>query len=328
MSQFRQNPISKHWVLIAPNRAKRPEDFGALPATDANLPEVDPHCAFCPGNEGLNREIARFPDNKNWQVRIIPNKFESLSHIPLSQKREFYVNRAGSGDHEVVLTRKHNEPIALQSMQTVELSMRVFRQRILDLKREQHLAYVQLFHNHGRDGGASLVHPHYQLMATPMVPPGLHDELSGCWHYFQTEHSCIYCDIMKEERVQQQRVIFETEHFMAFTPYASRNPFETWVLPKRHTARFEDSSDEELEQLAYVMKVILGQMYVKLNNPALNFYLHSMPFPQSKHLLHEEKAYHWHMTIFTRLTIWAGFEYGTGIPVNPVTPEDAAAFLR
>ncbi|MDB4940002.1 MAG: Galactose-phosphate uridylyltransferase [Candidatus Doudnabacteria bacterium] len=328
MSQFRQNPISKHWVLIAPNRAKRPEQFSGAPVIHDTTPEIVTNCAFCVGNESKNAEIAKFPNNKDWQVRIIPNKFEALSHVPLSSQKEFYVSRSGSGDHEVIITRHHNEPIALQSISTVELTIHVLRQRYLDLAQHQHLAYIQIFHNHGKDAGASMIHPHYQIISTPMVPTGVHDEIMGCYHYFNAHQECIYCAIMKEEKKQQERVIFETEDFMVIAPYASRSPFETWILPKKHNANFEEISDKEITQLAYVLKVTMGQLFVKLSDPPLNFYLHTLPLAHAKHSGHDRRSFHWHLTIFPRLAYWSGFEYATGIPINPMTPEDATKFLK
>jgi UDPglucose--hexose-1-phosphate uridylyltransferase len=328
MSQFRQNPISKHWVLIAPNRGKRPEQFVGSPVIHHTTPEIVEGCAFCVGNESMNAEIAKFPDNKDWIVRIIPNKFEALSHVALSAQKEFYVSRSGSGDHEVIITRKHNEPVALQSITTVELTLHIFKQRYLDLSLQKHLAYIQIFHNHGKDAGASMIHPHYQIISTPMVPSGIHDELMGCYHYYQANKQCIYCAIMGEEKKQEERVIFETEDFMVIAPYASRSPFETWILPKRHTSNFEEITDKEITQLAYVLKVTMGQLYVKLSDPPLNFYIHTMPLVHLNHSGYDRNAYHWHLTIFPRLAFWSGFEYATGIPINPMTPEDAAKFLR
>lgn len=328
MSQFRQNPISKHWVLIAPNRSKRPEQFSGSPVINDNTPEIVEACPFCPGNEASNVELASFPSTKNWQVRIIPNKFEALSHVPFSAKKEFYISRSGTGDHEVIITRKHNEPIALQSIGTVELSLHVFRQRYLDLAKQDNLSYIQIFHNHGRDAGASLIHPHYQIISLPMVPSGVHDEMVGCYHYYQSHQECIYCAIMKEEQKQKERLIFETEDFLVIAPYASRSPFETWILPKKHSANFEEISDKEITQLAYVLKVTLGQLYIKLSDPALNFYIHTSPVKDAKNIVYDKKSYHWHLTIFPRIAIWAGFEYATGIPINPVTPEEAAKFLK
>jgi UDPglucose--hexose-1-phosphate uridylyltransferase len=328
MSEFRQNPVTKQWVLIAPNRGKRPDDYKTYSVMHG-VPETDSKCVFCPGNEHLNQELGRIPDNKNWDIRIIPNKFHALEQTAVYRHKEFYVSHSGDGDHEVIITRKHNEPVALQSISTVELTLRTFITRINELAKQPDLAYVQIFHNHGRDAGASIVHPHYQIIATPIVPPHVHSEMLGCYHYFQNNNACIYCDIIKEEKTVKDRVVFESEHFMVVTAYASRCPFETWILPKRHSARFEDMTEEEIKHLSFVLKVTLGHLYTKLSDPPLNFYIHTMPIDRGNaHSAHEEKAFHWHLTIFPRLTIWAGFEYATGIPVNPMPPEETAKFLR
>lgn len=331
MSEFRQNPITKNWVLIAPARGKRPDQYKTYSVMHG-IPETDKACVFCPGNEKLNPEILRIPEGKNWDIRIIPNKFASLEHTTAYRHKEFYVSHSGDGEHEVIITRKHNEPVALQSISLVELSIRTFIERINNLSKHPELAYVQIFHNHGRDAGASIVHPHYQLMATPIVPPHIHGEILGCYHYYQTNKTCIYCDIIKEEVEVGDRLVHESEHFVVISAYASRSPFETWILPKRHGARFEDMSEEEIKHLSFVLKVTLGQLYTKLSDPPLNFYIHNMPMRGKDggpaHSAHEEKAYHWHLTIFPRITIWAGFEFATGIPVNPIAPEVSTKFLK
>lgn len=331
MSEFRQNPITKQWVLIAPKRSKRPEDFKTYSVT-AGLPELDSTCVFCPGNEDKNPDlcddVCRIPNNKNWELRVIPNKFASLEHTNIYKHKEFYNSMAGYGDHEVIITRKHNEPVALQSASIVELSLQTFADRIKELSQDPKVAYVQIFHNHGRDAGATSIHPHHQLLATPLVPPHIHSEILGCYHYYQLNKSCIYCDIMKEELEVKDRLVHESEHFVVISAYASRSPFETWILPKNHSARFEDIDPEELKHLAFVLKATLGQLYIKLSDPPLNFYLHTMPVKRDQHTLREEASYHWHLTVFPRLTIWAGFEYSSGIPVNPMPPETTAQFLR
>ena len=331
MSQFRQNPITKQWVLIAPGRAKRPEDFRTY-SVSYGLPELDHTCVFCPGNEGKNPDlcddVCRIPNNSDWQIRVIPNKYKSLDQTKVYQNREFYHSRAGYGDHEVIVTRKHNEPPAMQSAQLVQQTLKVFQDRIKEISKDPEIQYVQIFHNHGRDAGASLIHPHYQIMATPMVPPHIHAEMKGCYHYYQTNHHCIYCDIIKEEVRMKDRIVYEDDYFIVMSAYASRSPFETWILPKRHQARFEAMSDIEMLHLSHVLKKVLGTLYVKLADPSLNYYIHTMPKAREQHLIQEERSYHWHLTIFPRLTIWAGFEYGTGIPVNPMPPEETAKFLR
>jgi len=346
MSEFRQNPITKNWVLIALTRGKRPDQYKTYSVMHG-VPEVDEECVFCVGNEGLNTEILRYdhqgkvlPSPRpspigrgsdargDWEIRIIPNKFAALEKTAVYRHKEFYVSHSGDGEHEVIITRKHNEPVALQSIAIVELSIRTFIERIKTLSENPELAYVQIFHNHGRDAGASIIHPHYQLLATPIVPPHIHDEILGCYHYYQNNQSCIYCDIIKEELLVKDRIVHENDHFVVISAYASRSPFETWILPKRHGARFEDMSEEEIKHLSFVLKVTLGQLYTKLSDPPLNFYIHNMPSKHSKHAAHEEKAYHWHLTIFPRITIWAGFEFATGIPVNPIPPEVSTKFLK
>lgn len=331
MSQFRQNPITKQWVLIAPGRAKRPEQYRTY-SVMAGVPELDPECVFCPGNENKNPDlcddVCRVPNNKDWELRVIPNKYKALDYTENYNHHEFYNSRAGYGDHEVIITRKHNEPVALQSAQLIALTLKNFKDRINVLSKNEKTAYVQVFHNHGRDSGASLVHPHYQVMSTPMVPPHISAEIKGAYHYFQNNGICVYCDIMKEEAKIKDRVVYEDDHFMVISAYASRSPFETWILPKRHSARYEEITEKEITHLAHALKRVLGALYTKLSDPSLNFYIHSMPVKRDRATMHEEGSYHWHLTIFPRLTIWAGFEYATGIPVNPMPPEETAKFLR
>ena len=327
-------------------RGKRPDEYKTYSVMHG-VPEEDKNCVFCVGNEHLNPEIGRYTSdilarmadnhqkhlgkqafvpelqkglqNKDWELRVIPNKFPSLEHTALHRHKEFYISSPGAGDHEVIITRKHNEPVALQSIATVELSLRCFIQRINELSKHPETAYVQIFHNHGRDAGASIIHPHYQLLATPIVPPHIHAEIMGCQHYYQSHQSDIYGDIIKEERDVKTRIVYEDEHFVVLSAYASRKPFETWILPKRQCARFEEATEEEIHHLSFVLKVMLGQLYTKLSDPPLNFYIHTMPLLR-KSKTYDPRVYRWHLTIFPRITIWAGFEYATGIPVNRFCP--------
>lgn len=327
MSQFRQNPITKNWVLISTHRAKRPEDYKTYSVTQG-LGERDENCVFCPGNEQLNPQIDRRPNNDDWQIRVIPNKYNALEHGHVYRRKEFYVSRSGNGDHEVIITRKHNEPVALQSIALVENTLGLFVERLNFLGEDEKNAYTQIFHNHGREAGASVIHPHYQILTTPFITPHIHSEIMGCYHHYQTFSACIYCEIIKEELALGLRVVYESDHFVVISAYASRSPFETWILPKKHGAKFEEITKEQVKHLSFVLKVTLGQLYTKLNDPPLNFYIHTMPYVRDKHTINEEASFHWHLTIFPRLTIWAGFEFATGIPINPVPPEMSAEFLR
>jgi UDPglucose--hexose-1-phosphate uridylyltransferase len=292
------------------------------------LPELDPKCVFCPGNEPSNVEILRTPKGSEWQLRVIENKFHALEHSVMYRHKDFYNSIAGHGNHEVVITRKHNEPVAMQSIETIKASLGLFQDRILEISKDEKIAYVQAFHNHGRDAGGSLVHPHYQIIAVPIIPPHIHSEINGAYHHFDTYSTCIYCDIIKEELTVKDRVVYEDEHFVVISAYASRKPFETWILPKIHGARFEEADAKQKEHLAFVLKSVLSKLYIKLSDPPLNYYFHSYPKIKNKHTLMEEGSYHWHLTIFPRITIWGGFEYATGIPINPVAPEQTAEFLR
>lgn len=331
MSELRQNPITKQWVLIAPKRAGRPEDF-KVNKESAVLPELDSACPFCPGNESLNpdlcNDVCRVPNNDKWELRVIPNKFQALDHTASYRHKEFYNSMAGYGEHEVIITRKHNEPLALQPQKLVQLTLKTFADRIKELKKDPRISYVQVFHNHGHEAGATAVHPHHQILATPLVPPHIHAEMKGCQHYWQIEKSCIYCDILAEEIKVKDRLVYEDEHFAVVSAYASRKAFETWIVPKKHSAKYEELSDSELRHLSVVLKMVLGQLSAKLGDPALNFYIHTMPASRDQHTLSEERSYHWHITIFPHITTWGGFEYATGIPINPMPPEVTAKFLR
>jgi UDPglucose--hexose-1-phosphate uridylyltransferase len=319
---------------MAPGRNKRPDQYKTYSVMHG-VPEHDEKCVFCPGNEDLNPEVERFSfngelidkNNKDWEIRIIPNKFASLEHSASYSHKEFYISHSGDGDHEVIITRKHNEPVALQSIGLVESTLKVFIRRINELDKHKELAYIQLFHNHGRDAGASIIHPHYQLMATPIVPSHIHDEIVGCQHYFGVHGTDIYGDMLKEELKVKDRILYESDHFVVLSAYASRQPFETWIIPKRQSARFEEMTQDEIKHLSFVLKVTLGQLYTKLSDPPLNFYIHNMPLRRESKT-YNEHAYRWHLTIFPRITMWAGFEFATGIPVNPIPPEITAKFLK
>lgn len=293
------------------------------------VPETDLSCVFCPGNEHTNPDTYRYPDSADWEIRVIPNKYPALEPTGHPYRHQnFYAACSGDGVHEVIITRRHNEPVALQSIATVELSLKVFAERIRQLSHSADIAHVQVFHNHGRDAGASIIHPHYQLMATPLVPPHIHSEIMGCQDHYRTHGSDVYGDIIKEELQTKNRLVYESDHFVVVSAYASRSPFETWILPKRQSARFEEATEDELKHLSFVLKVTLGQLYTKLNDPPLNFYIHTLPLKGLGRVSYDERAFRWHLTIFPRISIWAGFEYSTGIPINPVPPETTAQFLR
>lgn len=329
MSEFRQDLVSKHWVLFAPNRGMRPEDFVHPVATPdpATLPEHDDKCVFCPGNEGFNLEIMSEPKG-DWKVRVIPNKYEALGHSGGRQRSDFYNVREGIGDHEVIITRPHNVLTAFLPDDIMDANLFVYQQRMRELSNHPEVKYVHILQNHGRDGGASMIHPHSQIFATPFVPEHLHDEVTGGHVYFMENGSCVYCEMILRELSDRDRVVINDEDFLVFTPFASRVPYALRVIPKRHMSSLIDMTDKERLSLGKVLKDSLQRIYYKLTNPAYNYYIHSMPVPNSIVSRYDDRSYHWHLEILPRLNVWGGFELGSDVYVNTVTPETAADILR
>lgn len=331
MSQFRQDIVIKNWVLIAESRAKRPSDFEEMPATPRNLPEVSATCTFCPGNEHLTvGEIARYPSTGNWLVRVIPNKYEAVSHILGKRQEEFYLSRPGVGDHEVVITRYHDKPTALQDPALIDLTLRVYIDRINDLKQHDEVRYIHIIQNHGVQAGASVIHPHSQIFAIPFLPHRIENELEGTRNYFAVNGACVYCEMIMHELRSGERIVLDTPEFLVIAPYASKMPFEMHIMPKVHRASFHEISISERQALSRVMKDVFSRLYDRMKNPAYNYYIHTVPFGRAiESKLHDDrKSYHWHIVILPRVNVWAGFELGTEVYVNVMPPEQAAKFFH
>ena len=330
MSEFRQDIVSKHWVLFAPNRGSRPEDFTLFQAAadPSKLDEIDAHCVFCPGKEAFNQEIDSYPKGKDWQVRIIPNKYEALGHRGGRERSDFYIVREGIGDHEVIVTRPHNVLTAFLLDELMDLNLKVYQKRMRDLSNHPEVQYVHVLQNHGRDGGASMIHPHSQVFATPFVPEHLHDEVTGSFVYFMQSGACVYCEMILKELTDRERVVLDHKDFLVFTPFASRVPYAMRIIAKRHRASFIDLSDEERRSLAKVLKFALQKLYYKLHNPSYNYYIHTLPVSHSILTRYDDRSYHWHLEILPRINVWGGFELGSDVYVNTVLPEVAADVLR
>ena len=330
MSEFRQDIVSQHWVLFAPNRASRPEDFKHAPATPnpKTVPEHDITCPFCAGKEEFNLEVAAHPKGKNWKVRVILNKFEALGHSGGRERSDFYRVREGIGDHEVVVTRPHNVLTGLLSAELMDLNLKVYQERMTELSNHSEVEYVHILQNHGFAGGASLIHPHSQIFATPFVPEHLHDEVTGCYVFFKSEGACIYCEMILKEISDRERIILDNEDFLVFAPFAARVPYAMRIIPKRHQASFMEITAKERKSLGLVLKIVLQKLHYKLNNPAYNYYIHSLPISHSLLSRYDERSYHWHLEILPRLNVWGGFELGSDVYVNTVLPEMSADIFR
>ncbi len=328
MPELRKDPVTGRWVIIATDRAKRPGDFmrQSVPPAAARI------CPFDSGNEHKTPpEILAYRDSggrdePGWRVRVVPNKFPVLGiEGELNRQGEgMYDKMNGVGAHEVIVeTPQHTATFGDLTERQVEELMWAFKDRVNDLKRDGRFRYILLFRNYGEAAGASLEHPHSQLIALPVIPKRVKEEVDGAKLFYDLKERCIFCDIAREEAKAGVRLVMETDRFVSLEPYAPRFPFETWILPKRHESHFEDADAPTLVDLARVLRSTLRRIDRALEHPAYNFVFHTAPI-QDPALPH----YHWHIEIIPRLTKVAGFEWGTGFYINPTPPEESARFLR
>ena len=328
MPELRKDPVVGRWVIISTERGRRPSDFQIDPVR-----AVGGNCVFCPGNESKTPpEILaiRTPDSESngpgWSLRVVPNKFPALRiEGELEPSGEgLYDRMNGVGAHEVVIeSPDHQATLATLPADTVADVLLAYRERVVDLKKDPRFEYILVFKNHGAAAGASLEHPHSQLIATPIIPIMVSEELTGSSQYYRMHERCVWCDILHQERRSQRRMIVEANGFVAFAPFAPRFPFETWILPTTHRSSFEDTGVDELRGLAEALGEFLRRMDRVLGHPPFNFMLHTAPLREGP-LEH----FHWHLEIIPKLTNVAGYEWGSGFFINPVPPEDAAAALR
>ncbi|MGZ5497643.1 MAG: galactose-1-phosphate uridylyltransferase [Candidatus Aminicenantales bacterium] len=339
MSELRKDLISGRWVIIATERSKRPDDFRPRGAV-APAPEAAGFCPFCEGNEGKTppevfalRATGTAPDSPGWTVRVVPNKFPALNQGPPPPRatRGVYQSMEGRGIHEVVIENpNHAFELADLPVTHVRDVLGVFQKRILAIERDFHYQYVQVFKNKGKEAGASLSHPHSQIVATPIIPKRVKEEMYGADRLFRTFKECGFCRILREEEAAGSRLIARNAQFTAFAPYASRFPFEMTIYPKRHSAFFTEVREDELLTLAEILKHVLTRLKETVGDPPFNLVLHQAPNPSSslKKWPDIELRSHWHLEIIPILTKVAGFEWGTGFYINPVPPETGAQFLR
>jgi UDPglucose--hexose-1-phosphate uridylyltransferase len=336
MPELRKDPIVNRWVIIATERAKRPTDF-KVPENGQDSPKG---CPFCPGHESKTppeidavRPNSSRRDTEGWLVRVVPNKFPALRIEGEMEKFGvgIYDRMNGIGAHEVIIeTTDHFEKIEMQSVDSLFRVFSMYRSRLEDLKKDERFRYILLFKNEGLTAGASLSHPHSQLIATPVTPKRIREELVGAQVYYEYKDRCIFCDIVREELRQKDRIVYENNGFISFCPFASRFPFEIWTLPKKHHPDYDSMGRDEIFAFADAMKVTLGKLVKALNGPHYNYMLHTGPvrWRRRGYWATIESDFHWHVEIIPRLTNTAGFEWGTGFYINPTIPEEAAKFLQ
>jgi UDPglucose--hexose-1-phosphate uridylyltransferase len=323
-TELRQDPATRNWVVVAPDRSRRPDSFGRPRRQKPD--ESD--CPFCPGREAETPdEVWRLnATDGTWQVRVVPNKFPLLAGSGSRRRRtspEGFVTMPGVGRHEVVIeSRDHADDLANASEAAVRRVLEAYRVRYRALRSEG-AAVIVIFRNHGPGAGTSLSHPHSQIVATPVVPIEIRHRFDVAMQHYDDLGTCLYVDIVERELLDGQRIVLQSERFVAFHPFASATPFETWVMPRFHQSSFGDVGDAALDELASVLRAVLGGLRRALDDPDYNYVIYSAP-PGDE----EREYFVWHLRIVPRLLTPAGFELGSGIPVNPSRPEETAAALR
>lgn len=329
MPELRKDPILGRWVIISTERGKRPSSYRLA----EKPPAAGGFCPLCVGNEDKTppevyaiRPTPSSPDTPGWSLRVVPNKFPALViEGELNKQAEgMYDKMNGIGAHEVIVeTPDHGTSLSELDNRGVEEVLWAFRARIEDLRKDQRFRYVLIFKNHGSEAGASLAHSHSQLIALPVVPKRVMEEMEGAKNYYRYKDRCVFCDILHQELHDKVRIVMENAEFVAIAPYASRSPFELWIVPKKHSSSFTDVPPTGYSALAAILRELLARLRVTLEDPPYNFTIHTSPFNELSN-----EHYHWHFEIIPKLSKIAGFEIGSGFYINSTPPEEAAAFLR
>lgn len=329
MPELRKDAIIGRWVIISTNRGKRPSDFGATIEEKRGgfCPFCETHEATTPPEIFAYRASGTAPNSPGWTLRVVPNKFPALQiEGDLDKVGDgMFDKMSGIGAHEVFIESPHHDmTIPKMALSDLEKLFWGFRERVLDLKKDRRFKYIMLFKNYGSAAGASLEHPHSQLIALPVVPLVVQQEMQGAKAYYDYKDRCVFCDILHQEKSAGIRVISENDDFLALSPYAPRFPFETWIVPRQHSSVFENATNAHFANLAKALQDTITRLDKVLQDPPYNFIIHNAPLQEE----HDVPYYHWHIEIIPKLTKVAGFEWGTGFYINPTPPEDATKFLR
>lgn len=325
VSELRQDIVTGDWVVIATGRGKRPNDF-AVSEHESESFGIE-SCPFeNPEGTSQEKDVLIYTSAEDcWTLRVFPNKFPAFSRgkAPKKLGEGPYFSMTGSGYHEVIVTRDHYNQLATMETWQVAEVLDAYQDRYLSLMKKKSVNYIQIFHNHGKAAGASLVHPHSQLMAIPVISPYIDLELKGAERYCKSTRKKVYSVMAEYESETKTRVVFENEKFIAFCPFASRSAFEIWVMPKKSAPYFERITDEDKMLAGETLRAALFSLYRGLKGPAYNFYLHTSPCDGRDY-----PHYGWHIEILPKTSTWAGFELSTGIEISAIEPEEAAEFLR
>lgn len=347
-SELRKDIVSGEWVVLVPGRAKRPDAFiKKVPrerAPKQTCPFEDPQATehgepMLVYPEDALHSTSRLNRRDRWRIQIVRNKFPAflpaqagLHERKCSPAAPFgpYQVMEGVGYHHLLLTRDHDRNYPELSLREAMLVFQLFQKHYKDIERDKCVKYISFFQNWGPKAGASVYHPHYQIIALPIVPPDVGRSLEGSKAYHRKHKACVHCMVLNWELKEKKRIVYETKHVVVFVPYISREPFEARIFPKRHEAYFEDAAPAVLEDVARALQLVLRKMKQKLKDPDYNFFIHSAPVCAGRPAYEKEKFrhYHWHIEVLPKLSISAGFELGTGMQVSVVDPDEAAELLR
>ncbi len=328
MNELRKDILLGRWVVILSNSCK-PEDY-SIPQ---DYKEPDEGCILCPENSTGMKEIFSLKEGSQWMVRVIPNPDQVLQ-VEGDLKRRgvgIYDAMNSIGANEIIIeSPRHNMPPEEIGDEQMKRIVSVYRSRLEDLEKDARLRYILIYKNHGFMAGARYSHPHSLLMATPIIPKRLKEELDGAKDYYSYKERCIFCDIMHEELTKGERVIMETQHFVLFCPFAPRFPFEVWLMPKRHNCAMHESTHEELNELGILLGGLIKKMKRLFGDLPYNYVIHTAPnrIPRRDHWHTLGDDFHWHIEFMPRLLRTGGFEWGSGFYVIQTSPEDSAKYLR
>lgn len=339
MPELRKDPIIDRWVIIAVERGRRPHDFVV-----ESEPPSGAFCPFCPGNESKTPpEIAQWgrpagepPNTPGWNVRVVPNKFPALTHEGALDRQGLgmFDLMNGIGAHEVVIeSPRHDWDFASATPQETRDILGAYVARVAALREDERFVYTLVFRNIGTVAGASLAHPHSQIISVPIIPGQVKEHLDAARAYYMQKTRCVFCDVLRQELSMRDRVVEEDEHFVVLSPFAARFPFQLQIYPRRHSHDFTLMTPPEIEALGRTLSRSLHRIRETLGNPAYNMMVQSAPHEHSRPGRPEywgtlPQDYHWHIDILPRLTKIAGFEWGTGFYINPISPESATEYLR
>ncbi len=332
-SEFRRDGISGDWILMVPGRAKKPGDL----RTKKEKRKIAPFrtCRFEDPFENVDEKIIiGYPRTKNgdirtdWDLLVLKNKYPAVVHFErkaIHRTSKFFEVIEGAGHHDLIITRDHKKDFPDLSRERAFRVLAAFRDRYLMLFQDKNIEYVSMFHNWGRGAGASIFHPHYQIMGIPIVPPHIMHTLFGADHYVRKHAQCAFCAMMAEEKKQRIRIIAENDMAIAFAPYASWSEFQVKIFPKKHSAGFENTLDAELQSVGDILQLVLKKIRKNLGDPDYNFFIHTAPMREKKKY---KKSFHWHIEVLPVYNTAAGFEFDTGMQINVIDPDFAARILK